>query len=327
MLARGRTAVGTTVPRHRYEQHAQNSFASSTPAVDADRLYFAWRAGETITLLALTHEGRDAWQREIARSDEKYGFGASPVLVDGLVCVINDNESNSNLTAVDQKTGEVRWRVPRPSGQSAFSTPCLLDSAGGKKLLVTASTAAGLVVVDPANGKTAWQTLEKDLPQRCVSSPIVAGGMVLVSCGLVNNGLHLIAIKPGDGASPPQEVYRIKEGVPNVPTPVVAGDLLFLWHDRGTVACHDLATNQRYWRERIGGNFNSSPIRIGNRIYCPSRAGEMVVLAADKKFQVLARFSVGEACNATPAVAHDRLYLRTESSLICIGEPTSTSQN
>jgi outer membrane protein assembly factor BamB len=284
------------------------------------------RAGETVVLTALTHEGRDVWRRDVTKSTEPHGYGASPVLVNDVVCVINDNEDAGDLTAVDQKSGEIRWQVPRPNGQSGFSTPCLLDAAGGKKLLVTASTGGGLIVVDPITGMTAWQMLEKELPQRCVSSPIVAGSMVLISCGLVNNGLHLIAVDAGQGGATPHEAYRIKENVPNVTTPIVVDDMLFLWQDRGIVSCHNVKTNERYWRERIGGNFNSSPISVGNRLYCPSRAGEMVVLAADKKYRLLARFPIGEACSATPAVAHDRLYLRTESSLMCIGEPASASE-
>jgi outer membrane protein assembly factor BamB len=154
----------------------------------------------------------------------------------------------------------------------------------------------------------------------------VAGGMVLVSCGLVGNGLHLIAIRPGENGTPPTEAYRIKEGVPNVPTPVVADDLLFLWHDGGIVSCVDLATGRRHWRQRVGGNFNSSPIRIGERIYGVSTTGEVVVLAADKRYQLLARNALDEPTSATPAVANGRLYLRTESSLICIGERVIANQ-
>ncbi len=109
-----------------------------------------------------------------------------------------------------------------------------------------------------------------------------------------------------------------------MPTPVVAGDLLFLWHDRGLVSCYDVATGKQHYRERVGGDFHSSPIRIGNRIFGVSRNGEVVVLAADRKFEVLARNALDEPCHATPAVANGRLYLRTEASLVCIGEPTGT---
>jgi outer membrane protein assembly factor BamB len=242
------------------------------------------------------------------------------MLVDGIVCVVDDNEVASTITGIESATGEIRWQVPRPSGITAFATPCILETPEGKKLLITVSTAAGLCAIDPANGHTVWQALEQDLPQRVISSPIVAGGLVLVSCGLTNNGLHLIAVRPGAAGAPPTEVYRITEGVPNVLTPVVAGDLLFLWHDQGIVSCYDLATGRQFFRQRVGGNFGGSPIRVGARIYCVSLDGEMIVLAADRQFRVLARNALEELTSATPAVAHGRMYLRTASTLICVGE-------
>ena len=48
---------------------------------------------------------------------------------------------------------------------------------------------------------------------------------------------------------------------------------------------------------------------------------EVVVLAADKEFKLLARNALNEHCAATPAVANHRLYVRTESTLFCIGQP------
>jgi outer membrane protein assembly factor BamB len=196
-----------------------------------------------------------------------------------------------------------------------------LDPAAENKQLLALSTAAGLAAIDIARGEVAWQGLGEDLTQRCVSSPVVAGGLVFVSCGQGGNGKLLIAARPGDSQRGPQEVYRLQQSIPNVPTPIVAGDLLFLWHDRGVVSCHDVATGRQHWRERVGGDFHSSPLRIGDRIFCASRDGEMVVLAAARKFELLARNQLDEPCHATPAVAHGRLYVRTTSSLICIGEP------
>jgi hypothetical protein len=82
-----------------------------------------------------------------------------------------------------------------------------------------------------------------------------------------------------------------------------------------------VATGQQHWRQRVGGDFHSSPIRIGDRILAASRGGEVVVLAAAPKFELLARNVLDEPCIATPAVADDRLYIRTESTLFCIGKP------
>ena len=184
------------------------------------------------------------------------------------------------------------------------------------------SMGSGVTAYDPATGEIVWQVLEQDLPDRCVSSPIVAAGLIIVSCGSGNNGMHLIALRPGENGSPPEEAYRLQQGVPNIPTPVVAGDLMFLWHDRGTVSCLDAATGESHWRKRVSGMFHSSPVRIGNRIFGLSKEGEVVVLAADKDYELIARNDWANATQSTPAVADNKIFFRTESSLICIGDKT-----
>ena len=90
--------------------------------------------------------------------------------------------------------------------------------------------------------------------------------MIFVSSGSGGNGKTLFAAKPDGNAV--KEVYHLDKSIPNVPTPIVAGDLLFLWHDRGLVSCFDVATGKLNYRERVGGDYHSSPIRIGNRIFC-----------------------------------------------------------
>jgi outer membrane protein assembly factor BamB len=184
------------------------------------------------------------------------------------------------------------------------------------------SMGSGVTAYDPGTGEIAWQVLEQDLPDRCVSSPIVAAGLVIVSCGSGNNGMHLIALRPGANGAAPEEAYRLRQGVPNIPTPVAVGGLMFLWHDRGTVSCLDAATGEPHWRKRVSGMFHSSPVRIGNRIFGLSKEGEVVVLSADKNYQLIARNDLGERCQATPAVVDGKIYYRTEASLICLGDKT-----
>jgi outer membrane protein assembly factor BamB len=225
--------------------------------------------------------------------------------------------------AIDRQSGDVRWRVPRPSGNTSFSTPCVLDPKADEKLLLVESNAAGLAAINAFTGHVAWQAAVRDLPQRCVGSPVVADGLVFISCGQGGKGLHMIAVRPPTDTEDAREVFRIKQGVPQVPTAVAAGDLLFLWHDNGTVTCVDVATGKQHWRQRVSGDCHASPIRVGERIFGVSLEGEVIVLAAAPEFKLLARNSLGEPSRATPAVANDRLYLRTESSLVCVGDPAT----
>lgn len=306
-----------------YHINTRNSYASSTPAVDAEHLYVMWLENDHITLVALKHDGSEVWRRDVGPYEEVHGFGKSPMVVDDLVCVANDSDAESAVVAFDRNSGEVRWKLPRKSGTTSFGTPCVLDPTAKDKQLITSCTASGLTAIDITTGKAVWQAFEDDLTARCVSSPIVANGMIFVACGEGGSGKVLIAARPSANNSPPQEIYRLTKSVPQVPTVVANGDLLFLWHDRGIVTCCDLATGKQIWRERVGGDFHSSPVRAGKKIFCCSRQGDVVVLAADKEYKLLARNSLKETCVATPAVAHHRLYVRTDATLYCIGQPNS----
>lgn len=308
-----------------YHVHSFNSLASSTPAADADHVYVMWLAEGRITLAAFTHAGEEAWRRDVGPFIERHGFGKSPIVVDDLVCIANDSEADSAIVAVDRTSGDMRWTLSRPSGTTAFATPCVLDVAAADKLLLAISTTTGLMAVEAATGRVAWHGFRDDLPLRCVASPIVAEGLVYFLCGQGGNGKQLIAARPGDEGRPPLEVYRLQQGVPQVPTPIVASDLLFLWHDRGVVTCCEAATGRQLWRERVGGDFHSSPVAIGDRVFCASKQGQMVVVAAAREFKLLGRNELGGPCIATPAVAHDRLYVRTTTTLLCIGEPKANN--
>lgn len=302
-----------------YHINTRNSYASSTPAVDADHLYVMWLEKDHITLVALTHDGNEVWRRDVGPYEEVHGFGKSPMVVDELVCVANESDAESAVVAFDRRTGEVRWKLPRESATTAFGTPCVLDPTADHKLLITSSTASGLTGIDATSGRVAWEGFKDALTTRCVSSPIVAGGLVIAACGEGGSGKVLIAARPGSDQSPPQEVYQLTKSVPQVPTVVTKGDLLFLWHDRGVVSCCELATGKQIWRERVGGDFHSSPVRAGTKLFCCSRQGDVVVLAADKEYKLLARNSLKEMCVATPAIAHHHLYIRTDATLYCIG--------
>lgn len=304
-----------------HHKHNANSFATSTPTIDDKRIYLAWLDGQTVTLVALSHEGAELWRREAGALNEEHGFGTSPVIVGDTICLDLETkeEANSAVIGVDRNSGRELWRTPRTAGKTSYATPCILPAPDGAPLVITTSMGAGLTAYDPASGVVVWNVLAGDLPDRCVSSPIIAAGLVLTSCGSGNNGLHLIAVRPRADGGTPEEAYRVKKGVPNIPTPIVAGELTFLWHDHGTVTCLDSATGEIEWQKRVGGKYHSSPIRIGERIYCTSLDGEVVVIPASKDFEVLARNKIGEPVTATPAVADGRLYLRSEKTLFCLG--------
>ena len=73
------------------------------------------------------------------------------------------------------------------------------------------------------------------------------------------------------------------------------------------------------WQKRVGGTYFASPIAIEDRIFSMDTAGEVVVIAADDEFKVLARNSMDEGSCASMAVSDEGLFVRTQSKVFAIG--------
>lgn len=114
-------------------------------------------------------------------------------------------------------------------------------------------------------------------------------------------------------------MYKLdKTSAPYVPSVLVVDDMAILWGDKGIVSCIDWASGKVHWRERVGGNYSGSPIRAGDKVFAISADGDVVVLAAAKKYELLGRVPLGEASRATPAVSDGCMFLRTASHLLCL---------
>jgi len=109
---------------------------------------------------------------------------------------------------------------------------------------------------------------------------------------------------------------------PYVPTPVSDGKTLYALHDGGTLTALDAESGSVNWEGKLLGNFYASPLLVDGKLYCLSRNGEMWVVEAGDAFNVLRTSSLNPPddvtwTDATPAVAHNRLYVRMGSRLDC----------
>ena len=303
-------------PSSRVRMNGLNNYGATTPAVDKARLYVAWSTRESIELRALDHEGKDLWRRDLGPHDSAHGPCTSPMLVGDTVVMTNDQKGKSCLIAMDAATGKTRWSLPRAAGQAAYSTPCVRRLEGGRAELIVTSSAAGVAAVDVETGQVNWRQAGA-CPRRCVSSPVIASGLVVTASGTGPRGT-LVAVRPGAGKEAPV-AYWFRKNAPYVPCPLVVGTRLFLFGDLGHVTCLEADTGKQLWQERINDTFFGSPVLAGGRIYCISRKGNVYVLAAGEKFELLATNPLGEKSFATPAVAGGRMYLRTYRHLISIG--------
>jgi outer membrane protein assembly factor BamB len=323
-----RASDGQIVWQHKYAsslhtKHKFNSFASSTPCLDAERVYCCWSTPDEYTLLALDHEGNEVWRTNLGPYVSQHSCGVSPIVNGDLIILGNDqgdenHQGASSVVAVDRGNGNVLWKLDRRTATVAYSTPCVYQPEGREAELIFNSESHGITSIDPRGGQVNWEI--GVFNKRSVSSPVIAGGLIFGSCGSGGGGNYLVAVRPpANTGSAPEIAYKVETSAPYVPTPVALDDLLFLWSDNGIVSCLRAATGDTVWQKRVGGNYHGSPVCVGGNLYCIREDGEVTVVAAADAFKLLGRNPLGEESRSTPAVADGRIYLRTYSHLISVG--------
>jgi outer membrane protein assembly factor BamB len=324
--ADGKLLWSHAVPFEAEKKHRQNSYATSTPTADAERVYTFWQSRGASQLQAFTHDGRPAWTLDLGSYKSGHGGGISPVVVDGVVVLNLNHEGQSRLVGVDAATGKQKWQVPRDSIRATYSTPCTFE-ADGKRLLAFTSWRHGFTAVEPQSGAVVWELPDVFDPKdeedkRSIGSPFYAEGRLYGTCGFTGGKKYLacvnVAAKDSSGAQTPTVAFRLERNVNHMPTALVYNGLLFIWSDGGILVCAKADTGKTVWTERIGGNFACSPVCIDGRLYAVSEGGEAVVVAAAEKFAELGRSTLPEGTSATPAVGEGALYLRTYGKLMAL---------
>jgi len=298
------------------------SYANTSPVVDAERVIACFVSDQHFWVRAFDHAGNNLWSRDLGPFEAQHGHGASPVICDDKVIVCNDQDGESSVVALDLKTGNVVWITPRRSAAASYGTPTVHTLSDGKTELLFTSQSHGISSLDPKTGAPNWEALV--FTKRMVSSPLVAGDLVIGSCGQgggAGNALSAVRLGGKGDVSTTHVVYTLKKSTPYVPTPLYLDGRLYLISDAGVASAIDAATGREIWTERLGAEFFSSPVMIDGKIYCATTKGEMIVLATGDTFQEIARNPLGEGTHSTPCVDGGRIIVKTFTHLVCIAAP------
>ncbi len=317
-------------PASTHALHNLSSYASCTPCVDENRVYCAWATPESYWIKAFDHQGNEQWSQDRGRYVSQHGFGSSPILVDDLLVIANSQDAqelpegvepgSESVLALDKATGQLRWETPLRPTRVCYGTMCVGEDQAGKKVLYGANTQDGFFAIQADSGKLLWS--KTAFGKRVCSSPILVNlageklPWLIATEGSGGGGSILVAVEANPSA---KEVLRVTRGAPYVPTPIVAGNLAFLWADNGIVTCLDLPSGKTLWTERVGGNYSSSPIILRNRLIGVSQDGVVHILAAASSPEKIGRIELEQTVRATPAATNDALLLRTSTELICVG--------
>ena len=315
-----------------FDRHLKNTFASSTPVTDGERVYAYFG---NVGVFALDMDGALVWERRFDPTETRLGWGpaASPVLHDGTLFIVNDNDEQSFVIALDAATGAERWRVDRDEGTN-WSTPFIWRHDARTELITTGSD---LVRAYDLDGNEIWSF--NGMNSISIPQPFSAHGLLYVMSGYVGDVVRPVyAIRPGargditlePGQTSNDHVAWYAESAgPYHPTPLVYGDHYFTLLDRGFYTVHDARTGEELYyterqvldrevRRRVArgtGGFSASPWAYNGKIFVLSEEGVTYVIDTEDDFNVVGTNELEEVAMSTPAIARGNLFIRTRSHL------------
>lgn len=305
--------------------HKKNSYASPTPLIDGENVYFHFGPHGTA---CVTTGGNVVWKNEELTYAPQHGTGGSPALAGDLLIICCDGADKQYVVGIEKATGKERWRTPRdtkPIKGFSFCTPLLIETAGKKQAICPGSDT--VFSYDPATGQEIWRC-QYGRGYSVVPRPIYSNSLVFVSSSY--DKANLLAINPtGMGDVTNSHIkWQTDRQVPHNPSMVAVADMLFYVSDAGIATCADPETGTPHWQERLNGNFSASPLAADGRVYFQDENGKATVVAASKKFEVLSTntFAEGERTFASYAVDGKSLLIRSEKHLYRVGTEQSAAR-
>ena len=315
-----------------FDRHLKNTFASSTPVTDGERLYAYFG---NLGVFALDMAGNVVWERRFDPTETRLGWGpaASPVLHDDTLFIVNDNDEQSFVVALDTESGTEQWRVDRDEGTN-WSTPFVWQHEARTELITAGSDQVRSYDLD---GNELWRF--SGLNTISIPQPFSANGLLYVTSGYVGDAVKpVFAIRPGaegditlpDGQRRSDSVVWDQEAAgPYHPTPLVYGDYYFTLLDQGFYTVHDAHTGEEQYyseqqvlnqevRRRVAvgaGGFTASPWAYNGKIFVLSEEGTTYVIDPADDFNVVGSNDLGAVAMSSPAMARGSLFIRTRSHL------------
>ena len=243
--------------------------------------------------------------------------------------LVSDNDEQSYLLALDKRTGKEIWKIERDE-KSNWSTPFVWENPRGPQI-VTAGT--GRVRSYSPDGTLLWSL--KGMSSITIATPYADHDLVYISSGFVmDRSKPIHAIRPGasgDTSLEPGQTNNAAVGwcqpaaAPYNPSTLVYDNVLYVLYDMGVLSAFNARTGARlYERERLpeGLHFTASPWAANGKVYCLNEDGVTFVVRAGDKFELLRtnKLADDDMSLASPAIAGDRLLIRTAVRLYCIAK-------
>jgi outer membrane protein assembly factor BamB len=296
------------------KMHKNNSPASATPVTDGKHVWVTFLIDSSIKVACLDSKGKLIWTQNFPGFVCTHGFCGTPILDGNRVVINGDSDGDAFLAALEKETGKVIWKIARPNRTRSYSVPLILDVEGKKQLVLAGSKSVS--GFNPSTGEQIWFT--KSATDKFVASVVHVDGLVIATGTSPVSTLAAIRTNGHGDVTDTHTAWSIARGAAYVPSPLAVGKNVFVQGDDGRATFLEAKTGKMIWNERIGKKHVASPLLINNLIYSLADDGTMYVIRPGSELELISKNQIGETCNATPAVANGKLYIRSESHLWCI---------
>lgn len=308
--------------------HLKSSYGAETPCTDGERIYCVFGG---LGVFAVSMAGKRVWDRTLDPRKTRYGWGyaSSPVVHGGMVVLVNDNDERAELLALDAKTGREKFSVSRDE-KSNWSTPFIWQNVQRTEIITCGTNAVRSYSL---TGQLLWTM--RGMSTIVIPTPIAGGGLLYITSGYVGDSFRpLYAIRPGASGdislgqgerSNTFIAWMQPTGGPYNPSPLYLDGRIYVLYDRGLVSCYNAQNgNAVYEKERLpdGFAFTVSPWSAAGHIFCLNEDGICYVFRAGDTFAMVGtnRLTDDDMCMATPALAGDKLIIRSSTGLWCIAK-------
>jgi len=256
--ASGKILWRREAPRPRKENFQKtHGPASPSPASDGRQVYVFF--GD-YGLLAYGLDGEERWRVPLGPFNNVNGHGSSPVVVDGMVILICDQDTDSYLLALDAATGKERWKVMRPEVTRGYATPGIYRPRNGPAELIIPG-AYQTIGYALATGEKLWWT--RGMAWQLKGVPVIDGNVVYINSWEIG----------GDTATPPETPTfeeMLKEHDANkdgVLTPEETGPKMKSWYVNNDLNFNNTIEERDwyFWRLHRSAQNSVLAIRLGGR--------------------------------------------------------------
>ena len=257
-------------------------------------------------------DGHPLWNRYFGPIDSSYGY-ASSLTVAGRALLIQldqsqPEDSRSALVAVDAVSGKNLYSKSRPVGAS-WTSPILAQTPAGAQLITVAKP--WIMAYDPATGAEIWRV--GGVGDDVAPSPVYSDGVAFAVSP--SQMLWAVAVDGKGDITETHVRWSATDGTPEICSPVVAGDVLFLLASAGGLTCFQKGDGVKLWQRETSDYFDASPSVADGKLYLFGKHGRTLILSADRTATELGKTRLFDFIHASPAFADGRIFVRGEKYL------------